>query len=369
MDNVSVESNQEQLPTFEKFFGEDMIKVNIQNLPLKKQPSFSKYNSETRAEETKRIIEYNKNYLEPLMMKENYSEYENSMTFPDNFIGAFLTAYNRHGNVMISPDDIWIVIMLFFSKYINANSETLRNKFVDHDGQMKLVVKEFASSAEESLLMEKNWDYFFQEVIKQIDKNTKNDVVSKLKCDFSTTNNFYELVSTSAIMDTMKKYFSYERMICSCGINNVYFRGKLEDWKKLSNKVLELLRYDAGDLVMTKYVEHVKVILDKFVDSINGNVDVGFWNNILQSETRRVGSGGDVDTNLTGWMLHLFGIYTTTTFEDMVAQKTNMPIKLFNEFTGITKDLTLSSYFSSVCKINDNTYAPRLRIVIDVEKN
>jgi len=347
---------------------DNTIKVNIQNLELKKQPDFPKYNNETRAKKILKIMRYTKNYVEPLLMKENYNEYENADSFPDNFIGAFLSAYNYHGNVLISPDDVWIIIMLFFSKYVNNNAETLRKKFVDNDGQMNLVVTELASSVEESLLMEKNWDIFFKEIVVQINKNTKDNAVSKLKCDFSTTNIFYELVSVSAIMDTIKKYFAYGRMICCCGINNVYFKGQLDDWVNLSNKISELAQYDVGDKVMIKYVDNVKIILDKFIDSIKGNIDVSFWNNIFQCETRRIGSGDDVDTKLTGWMLHFYGIYTDTIFEEMIAQKTNVPIKLYNECADITKNLKMSSYFSSVCKIDEMTYAPRLRIVIDVVK-
>jgi hypothetical protein len=66
-------------------------------------------------------------------------------------------AYNHHGDIMISPDDVWVTIMFFFSKYVNDNAEELRSKFVDHEGEKKLVIKEYAGSLEESLLMEKNW--------------------------------------------------------------------------------------------------------------------------------------------------------------------------------------------------------------------
>jgi hypothetical protein len=51
-----------------------------------------------------------------------------------------LTAYNNHGDVKITPDDVWIVIMLFFSKYVNEHSEELRYVFVSHQGKKKLVV-------------------------------------------------------------------------------------------------------------------------------------------------------------------------------------------------------------------------------------
>lgn len=256
---------------------------------------------------------------------------------------------------------------VFVSKYINDNAEVLRPKFVDHDGTKKLIIKEYANSLEESLLMEKNWDFFFEKIIEKIDENTIDGTVEKLQSDFSTTDTFHRLVSTTAIMDSMKKYFSYGRMICMCGINNVIFKGNIDDWLKLSEKLVRLTDYDV-DGKMIKYIEHVGIILDQFVQSFNNNVDVSFWNNILQSESRRIGSGDDTDTLLTGWILHFYGIYDMTVFEDMDSMKTNVPIKLYNEYTNTTKDLELTSYFSDVCQIDNHTFAPRTCVKINVEK-
>ena len=268
---------------------------------------------------------------------------------------------------MISPDDIWITIMLYFSEYINNNSEKLRDKFVNHTGKKNLIIKEFAGSVEESLLLEKKWDYFFTEIIKKIKENTKEGVVDKLKCDFTTTDDMYELASTSTVMSSMKEYFGYGRMICMCGINNVYFKGCEDDWLKLLDKILELGKYDV-DGMLTQYINKVNIILHKFYDTFNNKVDVSFWNNIVQSEEVRVGSGGDIDTRITGWILHFYGIYNTTTFEEMEMKKTQVPVKLYNEFTNTSKDLLLETYFSNICRIGECTYTPRLRVEMIVKK-
>ena len=57
--------------------------------------------------------------------------------------------------------------------------------------------------------MQKNWDYFFDQIIKQIEKNSLNGVVKTFACDFSTTNKIYQVISTSIIMNSMKKFFKY----------------------------------------------------------------------------------------------------------------------------------------------------------------
>lgn len=80
--------------------------VKLQNLPFKGDHDFSEYNSRTIKENFDRKSKWNKTLVEPLLFKYNYEEYENQTTLGDNFLGTFLHAYNVHGDVMISPDDI-----------------------------------------------------------------------------------------------------------------------------------------------------------------------------------------------------------------------------------------------------------------------
>jgi hypothetical protein len=53
---------------------------------------------------------------------------------------AFLAAYNSHEDIVLSPDDIWLMITIYYAKYVDDNAEVLRSLFVDHEGKRKLVV-------------------------------------------------------------------------------------------------------------------------------------------------------------------------------------------------------------------------------------
>lgn len=75
-----------------------------------------------------------------------YSVY-NVSVFPDTslcnnhaILSAFLYAYNSHEDIVLSPDDIWVMICMYFSKYVNDNAEKLRSLFVDHEEKKKLTV-------------------------------------------------------------------------------------------------------------------------------------------------------------------------------------------------------------------------------------
>lgn len=56
-------------------------------------------------------------------------------------------------------------------------------------------------------------------------------------------------------------------------------------------------------------MEHVEVIIKQFIDAFDEKPDLKWWNTIMTSERRRVGSGGQSDTYIEGWILHFYGIY------------------------------------------------------------
>lgn len=130
---------------------------------------------------------------------------------------------------MLSPDDVWLTILLQFSKYVNKHSEELRSKLVSHEGQKELSV---TTSNE---LKESEWEEFFTLTLAAIAENTKGEVVELLQCNnktchiqliycsslcitmcafiymyvcianFSTTGIVEKMMSTATIMNSMKK--------------------------------------------------------------------------------------------------------------------------------------------------------------------
>ena len=67
-------------------------------------------------------------------------------------------------------------------------------------------------------------------------------------------------------MASFKKYFTYEKMECGCGLNNIYFAGTRKDWVKVLDKTTNLIKYDV-DGGLKEYVSHMEVILKNFLDT------------------------------------------------------------------------------------------------------
>jgi hypothetical protein len=54
---------------------------------------------------------------------------------------AFLHAYNSHEDVILSPDDIWLMICIYFSKYVNQNSTKLEHLYISDQTNRLITVE------------------------------------------------------------------------------------------------------------------------------------------------------------------------------------------------------------------------------------
>ncbi len=131
---------------------------------------------------------------------------------------SFLWAYYRHHDIVLSPDDMWLLVCMYFAAHVNNNPEQRRSIFVEHEGKILLKV----SGSED----EYNWDEVFRKMKTKIMKNTKNDVSQLLSADFSTTERVESILSTTCIMRVFKPYVDYHNTMYTCGIRRVHFTGE-----------------------------------------------------------------------------------------------------------------------------------------------
>lgn len=214
--------------------------------------------------------------------------------FDNGFISAVYQAYCKHHELILKPDNILLAIEMQFSSYLNKYAEELRNNFVNHQGQKELIIK----------MLTLDWPLFIKLTVKEIQKNIKDNTVCEwLLPNFTTTTEQDETIANIVIMATMQKYFSYT---CSleCGIPKVTLLGTLEDWLKLRAKINKLLDYEIKDSksqqsrgIMKRWHTLLAPILDEFIESYKGNVNLNFWDKICSRIYRGSGS-----CYLSGWI-------------------------------------------------------------------
>ncbi|CAF0979896.1 unnamed protein product [Adineta steineri] len=181
---------------------------------------------------------------------------------------SFLWAYYRHHDIVLSPDDMWLLVCMFFAQHVNENAKQLRSNFVEHNkGTMILTTNNFDDKYD--------WNEFYDQMKKEIVKNTKNNICQLLTADFSTTGKVESILSTACIMNTFKFYFEYQREICICGIRQVHFMGTLNDWQSLRIKTEKLKLFT--DEKFHGYLIGVLSIFDQFIETYKGTVNGEFW--------------------------------------------------------------------------------------------
>lgn len=274
------------------------------------------------------------------------------------FLTAFRRAYDCHGDLMLSPDDVWMVICLNVSQYINANPEKLRSAFVQHEGKKELEMTEPIGKAED------DWDEFFGSMFDQIKKNTKGDISETIAADFSTTGKVELLLSHAVVMDSFKAYFNYRRFIPLCGIRNLHLQGSLNDWKRLAIKADALASFvkDGG---ISSYISGLRPILRELTQAKAGKPDVGFWDKVMNMEHGPLGSGST--TYISGWVLKFYirhvGKDKVDSF-DIELNQIKVPVKVVNHSTSTTKTCQVVGGFCDVDAPAEGVFKPVMSIAV-----
>lgn len=95
-------------------------------------------------------------------------------------------------------------------------------------------------------------------------------------------------------MNAMKHYFNYN-VQTMCGISKVKLLGSLEDWKKLREATHNLGKYG-----LQWWTNNLDEILQKFINTYEGEADVNFWKFIYKYYRGGSGTKPTVD----GWILN-----------------------------------------------------------------
>lgn len=172
----------------------------------------------------------------------------------NNFINAFLSAYNYHKTIVLRPDDIKLQILTIISICISNNSDKYRNYFVNHDVKKNLIVRSPVFSAE----------YISNKFAELLTDNIKDRRFAMHYTNrFTTTNQTISIVNNITLMNTLKDYFSFNMILC-CGIPEIILEGTAEDWIKL-NETYMYFKSVFGDSELKDWFRQFDKIMNLFM--------------------------------------------------------------------------------------------------------
>ena len=193
--------------------------------------------------------------------------------------------------------------------HVDQNAEKVRDKFVAHDGKMKLELDIPREPTREQ------WMQIIKAFAEKMDANTVSDTCKLMECDFSTSTMAERLAAKVTIMDICKNYFD-NRMYTMCGFPQITLDGTKDDWIKLREKVRKLLSTKVSPKFGENWKKSLLPLLDRFIAAYDGEINGLFWNSMIKRGAT-VGSGSI--TYYCGWINILFP------FLDGKANQFNVP--------------------------------------------
>lgn len=281
----------------------------------------------------------------------------------NSFVVSAITAYSGHHNLTIRPDDVWIAICTQLANYVNGNSESLRNKFVNFDGKKELVV--YAGGTLNTV----NYESLCKEMTNVISENIIDTKMKEwLIPNFTTTTATDQTVGAAVMMATMKSYFDYKFSL-RCNLPSVTLEGEVEDWQEIRSRANKLLEFDLESGLMTKWTQILFPVLDKLVETAQNKPDIEWWNRIAHEK-----GGGSGPTYLTGWIT-TFCVFTDEgKYQGNKRSTTTMRYTIESEWPLIDTQNIPRGYVNVPITVDDNgiiykteLYAGHMSAIIETE--
>ncbi len=206
---------------------------------------------------------------------------------------ALSLAYNKHGNVTLDPDTLWMTILHGLGIVIDENPEICRDNIVFHQGKKDLQV---------TIETKKSWEEYLEKVLPALQESCKKDFISTISAQFSTTTLPLQIIQTGYIMAGVKHYFTYKIQV-QCGIKCVQFNGTDQDWTFLLKKVKDIQNVIPPDS-WKLYIEGMIEIIDNFILTRQGQFNLLWWRKIM--DVKHVSTGSGSVNGYSGWILKLF---------------------------------------------------------------
>jgi hypothetical protein len=219
--------------------------------------------------------------------------------YTNSFLDMLGRAFFNHKPVIITPDNIWLLICHGFAEHIKKEALYFRKKIVAHEGQetIKVEIHSFIKGGENP------WEDIFPLFEEKIKKYLKEDLHSKLVQNFSTTTLKERTAYQIAFMDAVSKYFKYEG-VSMCGIPKIKLTGSVLDYENMLISLDYLKSYK-----LDWWINPLVKIINKIIDTLKGNIDSEFWQSIYH-----VNSMSGKPNSITGWISNFFPYVKNTKF-------------------------------------------------------
>ncbi len=273
-----------------------------------------------------------------------------------SFFDVVALAYAKHYALEINPDDIWLMILDGIRLHVKSNRKKLKDRFIALGTDSSITVLDNSLTPEST---HKEWFWTIANLFDSLQAKLPAETGIPLKTKFSTTSPVDYNISRTMTMAVASQYYSYS-VYTLCGIPKIKVNGTKDDWMLLKDSFNRL----AEQLDMKWWANALNPVLDEFVNTFDGKINLKHWKNIY----KRFKPEGCGNPRFNGWIsrflpytkddrsdeekyvkhtnwaeqLDFYNIPKGITFVDVqwnyLGEK--IPLKLYTGFIGIQVDTT-----------------------------
>jgi hypothetical protein len=203
------------------------IRFNVETVTEPKIKLLQRRNYDSVDAQTLAKSFYKEDILRNLRVEANGFAQQPEVVRSGSLMETALLAFADHYPLVLSPDDIWILISFALAKHVDLNAEALRSTFVQHQGKKVLEVR--VDHFVPGQMSPESWERdVFPDFSRQIAQHIGAEKHAAIAGVFSTTTPTTKAAYEITLMAAMKNYFSYKTSTC-CGIPWIELRGIEQD--------------------------------------------------------------------------------------------------------------------------------------------
>jgi hypothetical protein len=212
----------------------------------------------------------------------------------NQFICCAWQAFDHHTGFVLSPQQLFLIILQHVALHVNEHPEELRSQFVRFDGKKELIVDLSPSPPPEE------WARAMQNLRQQVAENTVPDTHQLFSMEhFSAVTENEKIAGDIALMDVCQKYFDFTGRTM-CGIPFFILDGTVEDWESLREKAEQIVVRKTLPEFSARWLPALLPTLDKIIKARKGEEnDKAFWDSFFKIGATH-GSGSF--TYVSGWI-------------------------------------------------------------------
>lgn len=224
------------------------------------------------------------NGKDPLLKKQEYTVYNSGVASMLHY------AFKEHLPVTLSPDDIHLLVVQGFNRFVQMYPEDFRNALVSFQGKKDLLVRNDMLSD----IDPESWDVVPAGFASLIREEVPPAVVDLMLQDYSQTTKIERQVKAVTLMGTFSSYFNYT-VSTMCFIPEFVLKGTEQDWEKVAqipHQLIKLLNLSArqgneaekGTHLLHRWLTRLMPILDEFYRARCGKADPNFWEEFYKNK-------------------------------------------------------------------------------------